>query len=99
MQDNDFERRVARANAKHRLEISGVPIDNIAENGRWGSLGMAAIALHQDQTFLAFVFVLALFLAYVVEQLEGPLNKRAGVLFVTIWTITALIVLFWQIII
>lgn len=41
---------------------------NVAANGRWGSLGMAVIALHQGQIFFAFQFVLLLLAAYVAEQ-------------------------------
>ena len=57
---------------------------NIATNGRWGTLGMAAIALHQDMNFIAFVFVLALFLAYVTEQIPRHLPGRKTLFLVTV---------------
>lgn len=55
---------------------------NVSANGRWGCLGMAAIALYLDEPLIAFWFVLALFLAYIVEQLPRALMVPLSLLVV-----------------
>lgn len=67
---------------------------NIAANGRWGCLGMAAIALVNGEGKLAFLFVLALFAAYIVEQLPDGLPSRAGRLGLVLFTGLVVVALF-----
>lgn len=74
---------------------------NVAANGRWGTLGMAAIALHQDFAFVAFGFVLALFLAYVTEQIPRHWAGRKTLFLVTVGLtignlISLLVLMLWR---
>lgn len=77
------------------LGLRGLLIEaNVAANGRWGCLGMAAIALHQGRLFLAFCFVLALLIAYLVEMISerSPARVICAVA-LTIWVGMCLVVL------
>lgn len=75
MNDNMNKATSALAQQRERLAI----MENAAANGRFGCLGMAAIALHQGAADLAFAFVFTLFLAWVVDQIEHrPFHMAAS---------------------
>lgn len=77
MQDNHGQGLIPSIQEQRRMTHNAemVRAQNIAANGRWGTLAMGAVSLYIDQPKLAFFFALVVLVAHLVEQM--PTRYRA----------------------